>query len=525
MASALACLVLLLAFAVVLHRHSMANSFPKRLIFADVAACLVAAFFYALFLLCSSRPLFSLAACALLLAGLWAVNTAKMKALRGEPLVFTDLPLAWQVLRFPRLYLPFLPCASLILGATAGGAALVALWRISSIYTPTAIWLLAAWPLPAFILLKSRYGDNVEEFLLKKFPLRFDPRTDAQHYGPLGAALLHVCWHLTMRGRWGVGVINVTSTPPSPPPWPRQAFSLSHDTPRLPNIFLVQAESFADPREFSPLVPDNILPTYDTARTSGMTGKLTAAPFGAYTMRTEFSVLTGQAPAQLGTDAFHPYLSASRYPTWSLAHYLRRLGYRTICLHPFHGRFFFRHRAIPNLGFDAFVTANNFLHKKRYGPYVSDDCVARGMLETLEKERPVFCFAITMENHGPWLKGRLCGEDAEGTEPHLPGLDPQVHRYLTHLRHADAMIGILCRGLRQELRPGVLGWYGDHLPNLPMLIPPSETATPCFIWNTYPCIRKRPPQARGRIAPEEFGGLLLQYAAQTLPHCADNNVS
>ena len=66
------------------------------------------------------------------------------------------------------------------------------------------------------------------------------------------------------------------------------------------------------------------------------------------------------------------------------------------------------------------------------------------------------------------------------------------------------MLGMLRDGQRQAGRPAVLGWYGDHLPNLPALVPQGARATPYVLWRTDTM------KARRRdMLPEELGGYLL----------------
>jgi hypothetical protein len=104
---------------------------------------------------------------------------------------------------------------------------------------------------------------------------------------------------------------------------------------------------------------------------------------------------------------------------------------------------------------------------ERFGPYASDAALGRRIMEDLHgTERPVFCLAITMEVHGPWLQGRLTAEEIERT---LRGVDRtlftgEMQLYLCHLRHMDELFGMLRGadpGRRLEL------WvYGDHAPGL-----------------------------------------------------------
>ena len=83
---------------------------------------------------------------------------------------------------------------------------------------------------------------------------------------------------------------------------------------------------------------------------------------------------------------------------------LRRAGYRTICLHPFDRRFFRRDLAMPALGSSA-SWARETLGGPRTPPYYPDPDLARDILRIVDREGPeTFLFAITMGNHGPWLK-------------------------------------------------------------------------------------------------------------------------
>ena len=44
----------------------------------------------------------------------------------------------------------------------------------------------------------------------------------------------------------------------------------------------------------------------------------------------------------------------------TIASYLRDLGYRTICVHPYPSTFYGRDRVFPVLGFDEFVDLESF---------------------------------------------------------------------------------------------------------------------------------------------------------------------
>ncbi|WP_406546687.1 LTA synthase family protein [Succinimonas sp.] len=513
----------LLVFTVILHRIAAGSSLPRHPSFGDAASFLISIWIYALLLILTSRGAFACLLAALLIMALYIANAAKKKALREEPLVITDLALGWQVIRFPGLYLPFLPCRMIVAGSVVFGGLGVLLWLLSETEDISWVWMVIAGLPPTLIVMLALAPRSVSaplsRWLLTPFPLKFDARQDAESFGPLGAAILHLTWHISnplspkpqCQGSTENSMPKSAAPDPvAPPVWGdscRELIARPPSPEKLPHIFLVQAESFCDPRVFSGAVPRDILKNWDRLRSQGQSGAFRVRDFGAYTLRTEFAALTGLPPEALGTYAFYPYLAALRSPVWSLAYFLRELGYRTICMHPFHREFFFRHRAIPHLGFQEFVTIESFPKRDTYGPYISDNSVAEAMTDIIrESSQPVFSFAITMESHGPWLPGRFKKEFPDGDAPKILGLSDPVCRYLAHVKNADAMMGMLAEGLSKAERPGVMALYGDHLPNLPDLITGGDTATPYIVWKTN---GSPGGGVKKDIRPEEIGGAIL----------------
>lgn len=116
--------------------------------------------------------------------------------------------------------------------------------------------------------------------------------------------------------------------------------------------------------------------------------------------------MTGIEGADLGVHQFNPHRAAAAgWQVASLAQYLQRLGYRTVCVHPYPAGFYLRHKVYPLLGFDTFIDIQDFADAERYGPYVSDMAVTEKIMQLLHEradgDKPLFVFAITMENHGP----------------------------------------------------------------------------------------------------------------------------
>ena len=508
------CIVL----AVCLHRRTAEWGCAARPRCGDVIAACAALWVFALCLLLTGRPTVSALLCSIGILALWTCNESKKKSLRGEPLVFSDAALLAQAYRFPAFYLPFLPVKKMLAALATGCIAGIALWQWeAAAYPSTAWWLPLAAPVALGVFLRCRYNAYAAD-LLERIPLTFDPISDARRYGPLGAAALHVCWHLALCGNRDMGVIHARHSPHPSLAWPHEILSAPANHADNPDIFLVQAESFYDPR-CNPYVPGDILANYDAVCREATHGTLCVNACGAYTMRTEFSVLTGAPSKALGTDAFNPYLAASRAPLWSLARHLRARGYTTLCIHPFDPRFFLRHRVIPNMGFERFMTYDDFPAPATFGPYVSDAFVAQSMLDALrESGKPLFCFSITMEAHGPWGDSRFSDREIMDSPRFSACFSAQEQRYLAHLTNADAMIAALIAGLRAAQRPATLGWYGDHPPMLPRLVKPEISGTPYFVWRND----GRAMPDKQDVSPESLGGMLLGTAStsETCRICA-----
>jgi hypothetical protein len=371
----------------------------------------------------SRRPVLAAGGVLALQLVLLAVDAAKRRALR-EPLVYADIGLFSQALRYPRLYLPYLGLG----GALAVAAAVTAAACAALLEVPLA----SVWP----SLGACAFGCVIAALGTRWAGApSLDPARDVAAYGLLASL-------------WLYRVAEWRAAPSIA--FPFLAQGPAGDAAR-PHVVVLEIESFFDARRLGADIPRPLLAHFDALGAEGRSGRLRVPAWGAYTMRSEFAFLSGVANRDLGVYRFNPYRYALRRAVPTVASLLRARGYRTVCVHPHPAGFFRRDRVFPNLGFDAFIDIEGFAGEARDGPYISDAAVGRRVIRTLaEASAPVFVFAITMENHGPF---------------HLEGRD-ELAVYLRHLGNADALIGTLAQVLR-EAGSGVLCAYGDHLPSLP----------------------------------------------------------
>ncbi len=403
----------------------------------------VAALFLLLLAL-TARPIMAGGFAAGLCLFLGVADRAKRAAL-AEPLTFTDGGLFWQVVAYPRFYLPFVPKAVIAGGLGAGALAFL---LVLGLEPPLAIGpggrLALAACAAALVLLLLR-----PLVLLRRAVPSRDPSRDAASFGPLAAFALQARIAATERPA------RRAAHPPAP--------AIARPGAAMPHLLLLQLESFCDPRRLGMTAA---LPQWDALGAQALArGPLAVPGFGANTMRTEFVVLTGLADAALGLDRLNPYFRFARAPVTSLAWALRGAGYDTACLHPFDARFFGRDRVLPALGFERFEAAPAFAGAPREDGLVTDAAVGdRLAAELAAASGPVFLYAITVAGHGPW-----------------PGPDPAAG-WVGRMGATDAMLGRLAQAARHSSRPVVLAAFGDHRPALPAAR--GGTDTDYLVWRS-----------------------------------------
>jgi hypothetical protein len=238
---------------------------------------------------------------------------------------------------------------------------------------------------------------------------------------------------------------------------------------QMPHIVAVLAEGFVDPRAMNIFVePDPLTGFGEAIRRSAYSGRAWVPVYGGWTIRSEYSLLTGINLASFANNIGNPNSTLVNPATHSLPKHLKSLGYRTALVHPHDARFYGRNRAAVSLGFDDFLDERSFEGAPREGRYISDLAVAARIEEELRRATaPSFLFCITMENHGPW---------DDKTPPIMapftvrPELSPASHlcfsHYLRHLRSADLMIRRLTGIVATAERPTIVLLVGDHLPAL-----------------------------------------------------------
>lgn len=293
-------------------------------------------------------------------------------------------------------------------------------------------------------------------------------------------------------------------------------------TGELPDIVILQSESFFDPARLRGIESADVLPEYRRLAHSARHGELWVPTYGGGTIRTEYEVLTGIAMRYF-PQVQYPYFQLTAKPGASLVTALTAHDYRAIAIHPHSRAFWNRAAAFVNLGFGAFDALEQFGKVERQGYYISDAALVDHILERLDgsSSAPTFLFAISMENHGPYAnfpnvdKAR---RDAYAVPANLSvDAAKDLRGYLYHLHNADQALGRLADALMARPRRTLLLFYGDHLPSLPSVYTeagfdddkePNRQPVPWLLLDSAQ------PDAAARIDTASFylPGLLLDVA-------------
>lgn len=241
----------------------------------------------------------------------------------------------------------------------------------------------------------------------------------------------------------------------------------SSQTEELPNIIVIMNEAFSDlnilgdfstNEDYIPFVRSLMAGAENT-----ISGYLHASVLGGNTANSEFEFLTGQTMAFLphGSIPYQQYVDSE---TFSLASYLKTMGYSTVAVHPYKATGWERDRVYPKLGFDKFHSIDDFKEPKLIRKYVSDESDYEKLIsiyENKEKDTPLFLFNVTMQNHSSYT------EEFDNFQPQITveeSNNQALSNYLSLLKISDEEIGKLIRYFETESEKTMIVFFGDHQP-------------------------------------------------------------
>ena len=428
-----------------------------------------------LLLVLSRRPLLSFGLAFLLQGVLYGVNALKVKQL-GTPLMPADFRMVGQLrkggLHLLGGYLPATPWPYLALVA---GIALVALaWRKESpmfarrtrgkrLLAGTAVLLVLGSLLggaPAW----SRFYDGQTLWMEP-----WSASSTAQHSGLVSSLMMfHLHFGQERKKADPNAAMQLIGEADGAL---RERLRAAPDDPgAMPDIVVVQSESFFDPAIVKGFENHDLTPNLHRLAKQGYSGALHVPTFGGGTIRTEFEVLTGLS-LRYFDDLQFPYLQLNSKVVPGMVRTLRSHGYETVAIHGNNPAFWNRNTAFKAIGFDRFVSQSGFTNAKDLdGQYMADRAMTDEIMAQLKDAGPPqFLFAISIEAHGPYdvPPADAAKRDAIAVPDGLAEEDKtELRNYLYHMQHADEELGRLANLLAKRERPTLLLFYGDHLPGL-----------------------------------------------------------
>ncbi|WP_329742363.1 LTA synthase family protein [Dyella sp. A6] len=427
-------------------------------------------------LLALSRRLFwSYGLVCLLQAVLYGINALKVANL-GTPLMPADFRMVGQLrhggVHLLAGYLPHSPWPYLAL--LAGGAAVVALWRFEPplFERRTRGKRLAGGAILAALLGTLLAGNPAWAGIYNARVLWLEPWSAAStttHSGLISSLLLFdIQYGHTKRKADPAAVRQLLGQ--TGPALRQQMEQPAAAAAALPDIVVIQSESFFDPSILRGYQHANLTPNLRRLAAEGASGPLRVPTFGGGTIRTEFEMLTG-LPLRYFDDLQFPYLQLNQKVVPSIVRTLRAHGYQTVAIHGNDPTFWNRNVAFKALGFERFISRNDFpADAANDGKYMADSAMTDQIMRQLKDSGPPqFLFAISIEAHGPYdiTPADTAARDRIAVPAGIEGRDKlELQNYLYHMQHADQQLGRLAAMVARRKRPTLLLFYGDHLPAL-----------------------------------------------------------
>ena len=238
----------------------------------------------------------------------------------------------------------------------------------------------------------------------------------------------------------------------------------------LPNIILIQLESFFDPSEVEFFTTsEDPIPTFHYLMNNYSSGYFKVPSVGAGTANTEFEVLTGMNLRYFGPGEY-PYKTLVKYQQIeSVATALKEFGYGAHALHNNGGNFYSRADVFNNMGFDSYTSKEfmNILQLTENG-WAKDDVLTQHILNAMNAtEQQDFVFGITVQGHGDYPEEKVIENPrilVQGIEDE--GLKNAWEYFVNQAYETDQFIADLLAELEKRGEPTVLILYGDHLPTM-----------------------------------------------------------
>lgn len=167
----------------------------------------------------------------------------------------------------------------------------------------------------------------------------------------------------------------------------------------------------------------------------------------------------------LSNNSLYPLKDGSvyfRYPSntyASIPKLLKKQGYQSYVFHANNPSFWNRTEMYKSVGFDKFISCNDFKNDDQIGWGLSDISMFRQSLDMIDTSKPFYSFLITLSSHFPFnYFGKYTGFNSGEYENTLVG------DYMKAAHYADEALGSFVDELKKRglYDNSVLVIYGDH---------------------------------------------------------------
>lgn len=382
----------------------------------------------------------------------------------SDPLYPTDLLFGRQILELMPALAAERPGMALLsaLGLVVGIVGLVALWiyawrnfRTLRPRERVARLVLCIPVLAAFVHIMDYNQWSLTRDRLRIYPILWDQDENYRHNGFVLAFLVNLPMaNVSAPAGYSAGSVGAIPSPTLPVVVTRR---------EKPDVIMIMSESYWDPTRIDGITLEPDPMPFTRAHQSG---DIFSPEFGGMTSNVEFEALTGFSNAFLPAGSV-PYQQYVRSSVPSLASYFGSEGYTTRAIHPYEGWFWNRTSTYDAFGFDSFLDVKGLPPLEMRGNFPSDEALTKEIISQVEKETdPVFFFAVTLQGHGPFEKGRY---PTEAIEVHgfASAHDTATLATFAHgIKESDDALKLLIDWAAKRERETIVVLFGDHLPAL-----------------------------------------------------------
>ena len=243
------------------------------------------------------------------------------------------------------------------------------------------------------------------------------------------------------------------------------------DIEKLPNVIIVQCETFFDPTRMKNLTfSEDPLPNWHKLEKEYTSGLYQVPVVGAGTVNTEFETLTGMSMRFFGAGEY-PYKSVLKDETCeSAATVLKNLGYGAHAVHDNEANFYSRRKVYANLGFDTFTSGEymNTQNDVNENGWMRDENLISPINDALDATSGKdFVFTVSVQPHGSYPSEHVIANPKIKVSGTVTDAENAAWEYyVNQLHEEDQFVADLIQDISDRGDPTVILFYGDHLPTM-----------------------------------------------------------